>query len=162
MAPAVPVELDTHAEAGYAARGRPDGLAVHRIAGVDPSLDVRRWVEAAVGIGGPPVVGAPERTGRLLDWHDEGASTAIVAHLGVDVAHASQWLDRARPELVRTYVVVARRGITAWKIELSLTTACPPGSPDSVVDVNDHVRAGVVLGNLQLLDDGDPPGAPRG
>ena len=37
-----------------------------------------------------------------------------------------------------------------WKLALSFETACFEGMPEEKVYRNDHVRAGAILGDLQL------------
>jgi hypothetical protein len=52
--------------------------------------------------------------------------------------------------LGRIYVVVVRRGKFAWKIALSFKTACRDGMREEVIVSNDHVRAGAILGDMEL------------
>ena len=59
---------------------------------------------------------------------------------------------QTRPvEYGRLYFLLAQRGRFAWKVGLSLLTACFPGSPEKLIRKNDHVRAGATFGALALL-----------
>lgn len=60
----------------------------------------------------------------------------------------------------RWYVLLVRKGCRAWVVTLSFLTAVLPGMPESMVESNDHVRAGAMLGRLRL-DVGGVEGAQR-
>jgi hypothetical protein len=48
---------------------------------------------------------------------------------------------------------MARRKTLAWKLALSIETACFDGMPEEKVYSQDHVRAGAILGTLKFLSD---------
>ena len=74
--------------------------------------------------------------------------------LRVDEAHTytglAKYPAQGHAVLGRIYVVMARRKTFAWKLALSIETACFDGMPEEKVYSQDHVRAGAVFGTLQL------------
>jgi len=134
-----------------------EGLSVAVLTPADAGRSIRTWVDAGVAMLGhpdlPALTGA-ERDIELLEFLCDGEGEPLTGRLAVDEAATYQGLlalDVAPPDLVRVYVVLARRGSVAWKIGLTLSTACPPGTDPDVVQANDHVRAGAVLGELRFL-----------
>lgn len=125
----------------------------------DPAQDIRTWLDAILQLTGFPVprLAEPYPTSpALLAWESLGPCPAYAAHLDADEAHLYQGLAHLpdKPaEVARIYVVLLRSGTRAWKITLSFMSACLPGTPEEMVESNDHVRAGATFGYLCLLDE---------
>jgi hypothetical protein len=91
---------------------------------------------------------------RLMEWRYLGTCSSLSERLAVDGTHLYQglaMLPGTSSELARFYVLLARRGTSAWKISLSFMSACLPGMDEEMVISNDHVRAGATFGYLRLL-----------
>jgi hypothetical protein len=130
-----------------------DWLTVSLMQPADPVADIRNWVEAMLHLTGFPIVTQADHRPTLLEWQDQGACPSLADRLQVEAAHVYQgvaWLPTTPPELSRIYLLLARRGSHAWKITLSLLSACPPGTAEDQIMINDHVRAGATFGTLEL------------
>lgn len=133
-----------------------EGLAVSRLDNVEADKDVTTWLELSMSVFGglDPQTLADDGATEILQWRREPAD-GLAESLAADEAAAFSGLatftvDGERPELIRSYVLLVRRGSTAWKIGLALSSACLPGTPDELVDANDHIRARAVFGGLRL------------
>ncbi|MEV4757861.1 hypothetical protein AB0J86_22475 [Micromonospora sp. NPDC049559] len=135
-------------ERAFTGRFPGELLAVAVMPEADPTHNLRLWVDATIAlIGLPHPALAPA---GLLEWAAEGEQVGWAADLGVDTCLTYQGVLGDSPNLNRCYVVLARRGTTAWRIVLSLASAMLPGSPDEGVTAQDHVRAAAVFGGLRL------------
>ena len=123
----------------------------------NPDSDMMLWVGAIVGMTGFPI---PQMTDsgseppELLEWDYQGTSEPLAKRLSVDELHLYSGLARLSnetPGLARFYILMARRGRSAWKVALSFASACVPGMPEEMVVSNDHVRAGATFGELKFL-----------
>ena len=154
-----PLVSQTNMEREHIYRGAysPELLAVSFMDNADPAANMRNWVEAAVAMTGLPplpIVWSGDQAPRVLGWQYHGADVPLTERLGLNETHAySGVVTRSgKPaDLARIYVLLARRGTWAWKVSLSLMSACPPGTLEKVVVENDHVRAGAVFGHLRFL-----------
>lgn len=131
-----------------------EGLAVTLLTGASAGADIDTWLQVPMSaVGGlDPQALAHDGTAELLSWarSDDGG---LAGHLEVDEALGYSGLARfsaegERPELIRIYVLLARRGELAWKLGLALSSAVLPGADEDFVDANDHVRARACLGGL--------------
>jgi hypothetical protein len=129
-----------------------ESVSVAFMAQADPAASLRDWLEATIAMTGKPLL-SPQM--EMLEWVYAGGSQAVVERLAVDEAHLYTGLgeldEAGRPTLARLYVVLARRDQYAWKIIVSFSSACPPGTEEEMIERNDHVRAGAIFGRLALL-----------
>jgi hypothetical protein len=154
----IPTISQTPMEIEHSFRGvyPSEWLIVSFMGNVDPKSDIRSWVDAFLQLTGFPIFSmqqASQASPNLLEWQYLGSYPPVTDRLGVDEAHCYQGLAQLPeqpPELVRLYILLARRDTFAWKVSLSLMSACPPGSSEEMVATNDHVRAGATFGTLQL------------
>lgn len=118
--------------------------------------DMKNWVEAFVAMTGFPVLLKLDPLPQLVRWEYVGSLSGLEKTLRVDEAHAycglAKYTEEGRPVLGRIYIVMARRKTFAWKLALSIETACFDGMPEEKVYSQDHVRAGAIFGTLQLGD----------
>jgi hypothetical protein len=133
-----------------------EGLVVTRCDDVDPADDLAAWVMADVALVGGchPSLLPDAASSAPRSWRVDNDDSTVDEHLDVDESRSATGLlaiTGQRTEIVRAYVVVARRDTTAWKVTLQLASACLVGTDDDLVDANDHVRARAVLGHLELL-----------
>jgi hypothetical protein len=123
----------------------------------DRNSNIQNWVEAFVKITGFPILPMQQAINpppRLVEWQDRGNCPPVAERLGVEEVFLYQGfaeLPGTPPELARLYILLARRDTVAWKVSLSLTSACFPGMPEEIIWANDGVRAAAILGNLRLL-----------
>jgi len=118
--------------------------------------DMKNWVEVIVATTGFPVLLKQDPMPQLARWTYVGKLSGLARTLQVDEAHAytglAKYTEEGRTVLGRIYIVMARRKTLAWKLALSIETACFDGMPEEKVYSQDHVRAGAILGTLQLGD----------
>jgi hypothetical protein len=131
-----------------------EGLVVTLLTGATAEADLSGWLDAPMALAGlDPQVVPVAGEGAPLTW---GEAPGFVAAADVDEQVARSGLLRFtatgadRPELLRSYVLLARRDDLAWKVAVALASAVPPDAPDDVVEVNDHVRARALLADLVL------------
>jgi hypothetical protein len=143
-------------EVEHVYRGAQPGelLSVAFMDGADPTADMRDWIEPVVALTGS-LLAAPRGGSReLVEWMYLGRDGALTEEFDADEVHlytgVAKVLLATVPSLNRLYVVLARKQARAWKLILSLATACPPGMPEAMIEANDHVRAGATLGHLKL------------
>ena len=128
---------------------------VEHLEQADPAADVAVWQEASMALAGTPLARLtdPYPGFELVEWARDEGDAAIRAWLDVDDAAVFTGMvvlpDRP-PELARVYTLVVRRATDAWRVALGLSSACLPGSDPALVQANDHVRAGAMLGQLRL------------
>jgi hypothetical protein len=117
---------------------------------------LRNWVDATVAMTGFPVAAlaaACPSPPRLRAFAPCPLTAAAARALRLDelvLYEGLATIPTSPPELARLYLLLGRRGQRAWKIELTLTSACPPDAPYRKVAASDHRRAGAVLGGLSL------------
>jgi len=136
------------------------GLAASELASIsfmgqaDPAGNLRNWMEGTTALAGFPILAlVKDPRPELLEWAYEGSWPDYAHQLGVDECHSYQGLARLPgpdKELARMYILLARRGVHAWKIAFSILSACLPGTPEETVYRNDHVRAAATFGTLKL------------
>lgn len=118
--------------------------------------NMRNWVEGIIAMTGFPVAMKLDPRPQLTKWDYLGKSQGIAKMLGVDEAHAytglATYQDSGGTVRGRLYLVMARRGSFAWKLALSIETACFDGVPPEMIYSQDHVRAGAILGELRLCE----------
>lgn len=134
-----------------------EGLIIKALPEAQPDHPLQSWVEAIVQIIGFPLLsiqqGLPSPP-ALVQWQTQGSDLDLQQRLEVDETCLYQGLaqlSEGETGLIRLYVLLARRQTWAWQVGLSIASACLPGTPEEKVEVNDHWRAGAVLGNLRLL-----------
>ena len=120
-----------------------------------PGGDMRNWVEMIMATVGFPILEMtePGSTPKLLEWRDLGKLEPYAATHGLDEVRAYTGfavLPGAERHMARLYILLARRGTLAWKVTVGLESACLPGTPEPMIVSNDHIRAGAMLGTLQL------------
>ncbi|PYH62046.1 toll/interleukin-1 receptor domain-containing protein [Aspergillus niger CBS 101883] len=118
--------------------------------------DITKAVTVYMALIGMPVLYDLVAQPTLLPgtWQYMGKLPSLITSLNADDACAYMGLARFQASfnlLGRIYVVLVRKGTFRWKITLSFETACLPSMPEDIVNSNDHVRAGAILGSLQLL-----------
>ena len=116
---------------------------------------ITNWVDSIIAITGFPVVEMinDEQKPQLIEWTEESALDIIAKQLKADEVYGYSGIARLQDDssrLARIYILLVRRDKFAWKITLSFETACLPGMPAKLVDSNDHIRAGAILGELTL------------
>ncbi|GKZ64928.1 hypothetical protein AnigIFM50267_007084 [Aspergillus niger] len=117
--------------------------------------DITKAVTVYMALTGMPVLYDLVAQPKLLPgtWQYMGQLPSLITRLNADDACAYMGLASFQASfnlLGRIYVVVVRKGTFRWKITLSFQTACLPSMPEDIVNSNDHVRAGAILGSLQL------------
>ena len=134
-------------------------LSISFIEKANPNDNICNWVEAILNITKFPILAWQSIDNNppiLLEWNRIGACRYLEGKLAVDETYLYQGLaqfnDRI-PNLYRFYIVLARRNNFAWKISLSLSSACLPGTPQEMIERNDSVRAGAIFGGLSLCID---------
>lgn len=131
-------------------------LTISFLPDADPESYLGNWVEALIYISGFPIPAMQkgiEPEPELLEWQQDWGGERLRARLGADEVFLYQGmanLPGSPPDLARFYIILVRRGTFAWKICLSFSSACPPGTPEEIVEANDHVRAGATFGPLEL------------
>lgn len=150
-----PIRLTTtlDIEHRYAGRTADEWLIINMMPKADPKADIKHWVDAFIKTLGFPIVGLSRHTDYtpvLLDWQIFNVPNSLVTRLGVDEVHLFEGVGRI-PDLMRIYILLARRGTVAWKVTLTLASACLPGTNLPTITINDHVRAGATFGTLQFL-----------
>jgi hypothetical protein len=148
----------TSAEMEHIFRGMyaSECLIVSFIDEADPAANLRNWVEVTVSITGFPILPMlqTDDVPKLLEWQYEGTCPPLTERLRVEETHLYQGMAKLPgrpPELARFYILLARRGTSAWKIILSFMSACPPDTPEEIIVSNDHVRAGATFGYLRVF-----------
>jgi hypothetical protein len=134
---------------------RAEHLATQVVDDADPSRPVGDWMDAILALAGLPApeLVTEETHAELIELTDDGPAPDYARRLDADdghLFHGLAVLDGSPPELARLYVALLRRGTRAWRLSLSLASACPPGSPDELIDANDHVRAAATYGRVEL------------
>ena len=116
-----------------------------------------QWVDFTMALCGMPIAPIHEDEDRGPErrtWTPLGRMPALETRLGADEAYAYMGVSTYQRDFVmmgRMYVLIVRRASFAWKIVLSFMTAVlEEVMPQSMLDSNDHVRAGAVLGTLAL------------
>jgi hypothetical protein len=123
-------------------------LAVAVMPQADPTHDLGLWVNATIAlIGLPHPKSAPA---SLLEWSAEGEQSGWAADLAVDSCLTYQGVLADSPNLNRCYVMLVRRGTTAWRIVLSISSVLLPRTSYARVRRYDHVRAAAVFAGLTL------------
>ena len=152
-----PEVAGTPSEQTHIYRGSLDSewLTVSFLPEADPQSYLGNWVEALIAIGGFPIPAMREATrAELLEWTQQWDGEGLSRRLGADAIFLYQGMasiPSSPPDLAHLYIVLVRKGTHAWKICLSFSSACPPGTPEEIVEANDHVRAGASLGYLELI-----------
>jgi hypothetical protein len=138
----------------YNGMHKPEWLIVSFMENATATSDVTNWVEAFIAMTGFPVLLEQDPLPSLRSWIYLGKLPGLAKKLEADEAHAytglANYSEDSRTVLGRLYIVMARRKSFAWKIALSFGTACFEGVPEEKVYVNDHMRAGAILGSLRL------------
>jgi hypothetical protein len=134
-----------------------EGLIIKFMETADPEGNICNWVDGLTAMAGFPIASLQktleDASLQLLQWNTEGICLDLAEKLGVEETHLYQGLasiSKPIPTLLRLYTLLARRGQFAWQVSLSLSSACLPGTPEEIVDVNDHCRAGATFGELKL------------
>lgn len=144
----------------YSSRDRRDAFAIkqllesHRMDKADDTSDMTTWVEAFRAMTGFPVLLKLDPMPQLARWTYLGKLSGLAKMLRADEAHAytglAKYTEAGSTVLGRIYIVMARRKTFAWKLALSIETACFDGMPEERVYSQDHVRAGAIFGTLKL------------
>lgn len=130
-----------------------DALVVQRVADADESRPLGAWMDAILAVAGFPVPellgGSDEAAPALVEWsaagdHVFGGADDSQLYEGLAV------LPGHPAELARLFTVLLRCGADAWRVTLSLLSACPPGAPAELVASNDGVRAATTFGCLAM------------
>ena len=148
----VTTPMDT--EHQYHGRNAAEGLYINMMPDAGPQADITNWVNSIMKLTGFPILGLGlnrDNPPQLLQWNTVPASDSLIEQLAVDELVLFEGLARI-PDLMRMYMLLARRDTTAWKITLTLASAVLPGADAEIVAANDHVRAGTSFGYLQLYD----------
>ena len=119
-----------------------------------------RWIDSVLMLTGLPVVPIHDEKSRgpkRRSFDYLGVMPALAKRLEADEAYG--WMgvfqyQRNYVMLGRVYALIVRRGSFGWKIVLSFNTAVLDVMPERMLESNDHVRAGAILGDLRL--DGVP------
>ncbi len=154
-----PEASSTPSEQTHSYRGQlsSEWLVISFMPKADPKSYLGHWVEALIHLSGfpiPAMQAAFESNPELLEWKPEKGGGDLARRLQADEIFLYQglaFLPGQPPDLARMYIILIRRGTQAWKVCLSFSSACPPGTPEEIVAANDHVRAGATLGHLELL-----------
>lgn len=128
-------------------------LMIEFLENADEHGDIRHLVQVDMAISGLPVLYDLKVQPTLLQGRYIGTLSSLVTKLDADDAQAYLGIARFQVPgnlLGRIYIVLVRKGTFAWKITLTFHTACLPGAPEEMVNSNDHIRAGAILGSLQL------------
>jgi hypothetical protein len=137
----------------YAGRTPDEWLILNRMPDADPTADMTHWVNLFIAATGFPIIGLashPDYQPNLLEWQEFEVAESLSKTLDVDEVHLFEGVGRI-PEVMRIYIMLARRGTIAWKVTLTLASACLPGTDFQVITLNDHVRAGTTFGSLKFL-----------
>jgi hypothetical protein len=134
-----------------------EGFVIVRLADATEDDDIVDWVQLPMSVSGglDPETLAAAGSSDVLTWNLH-TFPALAERLAVDEAHAFSALSTVTPEgdgareLVRSYVLLARRADVAWKIALTLSSACLPGTDEDAIDANDHIRARACLTSVKL------------
>lgn len=120
--------------------------------------ELANWVEAPLALTGFPLVEEVSQLAKrpeLLQWESFPASVAVLEQLAADELCLYEGLaamvEEGYRSLRRLYGVLARQVERAWKVLISLESACHPGMPEYLVQVNDHVRAASSFRAMTLL-----------
>jgi hypothetical protein len=133
-----------------------DLLSVAFLEDADPDRAVAEWTTAVMALAGAPTPALLEddrAPPAVLSW-EASPVDGLAVSLDADDVHAAQGillLEGPPRILSRAYALAARRERHAWRFVLAFESACPPGMPESLVEENDHVRAGATFGRLELL-----------
>ncbi len=139
-------------------RGQLTGevLTISYMANADPNADMRGWVGGLLAITGTPNLAmwaGHENPPVLKEWLPRGGPDGLRTQLGLEELHC--WdgfmsFPTESADCVRTYLIMGRREHQAWKVFLSIGSACLPGTPPEVIAQDDHVRASQIFGSLVL------------
>lgn len=140
----------------YYGKRQAEWLIVTFMDKANGSSDIANWVEARLAITGFPVLINRNTLPKLVRCTNLGKVPALAKKLGADDAHAygglANYQESRRDVLGRFYIVMLRRRNFAWKVALSFETACFDGIDEELVNSQDHVRAGAILGELRVGD----------
>ena len=139
-------------------------LCIDFMGNIEQGNHSHKWTDSALLLGGLPIVPIHDEKSRgpkKRSFHYLGVIPALAKRLEADEAYG--WMgiyqyQRSCTVFSRVYALVVRRGSFGWKIVLSFNTAVMEGMPERILESNDHVRAGAILGDLRL--DGIPRVAP--
>ena len=150
------IESPLDVEHRYAGLNRPDYLTINFMPNADPDADITNWLDAIVALVGYPMLAFARDSDlpQLVAWQNLGQFPAVAGKLDVDQVWLYEGLIQLQAppiEFGRLYFLLAQRETVAWKIGLSIFTACLPGTPDEMVYKNDHIRAAATFGSIQLL-----------
>jgi hypothetical protein len=153
-----PETSQTPSEQTHVYRGQllSEVLSVSFLPKADPQSYLGNWVEAMIFIDGFPIpaMQSAESKPELLEWNQVWGGDDLAVRLGADEIFLYQGMANIPgepPDLSHFYIVLVRRGTQAWKVCLSFSSACPPGTPEEIVQDNDHIRAGAIFGYLELI-----------
>ena len=138
----------------YHGRNAAERLHINRMPDADPQADITNWVNGILKLTGFPILALGvnrDNPPQLLQWNTVPASDSLLEQLAVDELVLFEGLARI-PDLMRMYMLLARRDTTAWKITLTLASALLPGADEELIAANDHARAGATFGYLQFYD----------
>jgi hypothetical protein len=135
----------------YQGRVNTERLILNMMPDADPHADITNWVNGIMRLTGFPIAAFfnPDNPPQLLQWDTVAAADSLMEQLAVDELVLFEGLARI-PDLMRMYILLARRDTTAWKITLTFGSAVLPGSDAEIVALNDHIRAGATFGYLQF------------
>ena len=139
-------------------------LCIDFMGNIQQGYHSNHWVDSVMALSGLPVVFIHDDTSRgpkKRTWDYLGSIAALAKKLQADEAYGWTGIFQYQRDYImlgRMYAIVVRRGSFGWKIVLSFNTAVLEGMPESILESNDHVRAGAILGDLRL--DGIPEGPP--
>lgn len=117
--------------------------------------DLSNWVNAFIQLTGLPSLHLMQisvPSPRLVEWRSQPNSPELQTQLAVDELQLYQGIAQLPHTYLRLYTLLLRRQAEAWKVHLSLISACAPDAPEELVERNDHARASKSLGSLMLLD----------
>jgi hypothetical protein len=138
----------------YHGKRVPEWLIITFMDKANSTSDMKNWVEGYLHLSGFPVLLKLDPLPKLSRWTYFGKLSGLATKLKADEAHAytglAEYVDGRHSIFGRMYLVMARRKSFAWKVALSLETACFAGMPEETVYSQDHVRAGVIFGDLRL------------
>ncbi|MBT9315962.1 hypothetical protein [Leptothoe spongobia] len=130
-------------------------LTVSYMSRANADHDLSNWVNAFIQLTGLPSIHLMQLSTpspRLVEWRSQPISPELQMQLAVDELQLYQGLVQLPHTYLRLYTLLLRRQAAAWKVHLSLISACAPDAPEELVERNDHVRASASLGSLMLLD----------
>jgi hypothetical protein len=133
-----------------------DWIVVSFMENVDENNTMKKWVDVPMMLARCPITpihDGQDRGPNIQTWNYLGSEPAFKDKMKADETHCfmgTATYKRSFTMLSRIYIVLVRRKRFAWKISLSFMSACFDGMPDALIESNDHVRAGAILGELKL------------